>query len=115
VEIHEQGCTALDYTALLQDTTEEHLLYLDPPYYHKGNDMYQCGFSEEDHQKLAKLLKDSPPNWVLSYDDCEEIHQLYGEWTHIEIIENISSISGVKDKESGQKFCEKKQELLIYP
>ena len=55
------------------------LLYLDPPYllnqklYGRNGDMH-AGF---DHEGLAKLLH-KYDNWILSYNDCSEIRELYG-------------------------------------
>lgn len=58
------------------------LLYLDPPYlinhrlYGKNGDMHN-GF---DHAGLAEILKDTKI-WILSYNDSEEIHSLYSDYT----------------------------------
>lgn len=52
--------------------------YLDPPYlinsglYGKKGDAHK----DFDHVRLAKVLKDRG-NWVLSYNDCEDIRELY--------------------------------------
>ncbi|MBL4561542.1 MAG: DNA adenine methylase [Labilibaculum sp.] len=54
------------------------LVYLDPPYYVQGSNLYMNYYKEEDHQKLAKYLKRSSFfKWVLSYDDVEEIRNMY--------------------------------------
>jgi len=55
-----------------------HLLYLDPPYmldqrlYGTMGDLH----SNFDHEGLAKTLR-RRGNWILSYNDSEEIHKLY--------------------------------------
>jgi DNA adenine methylase len=52
--------------------------YLDPPYlidsglYGKKGDAHK----DFDHVRLAKILK-ARRNWVLSYNDCEDIRELY--------------------------------------
>jgi len=74
-------CTSFDYEYLLFGTTPA-LLYLDPPYYHKGRVCYEKGFSPADHQRLAAILRSSIHHWVLSYDDCPEIRGLY-RWARI--------------------------------
>jgi len=58
------------------------LLYLDPPYLinqklygDKGN--LHEGF---DHDGLAEILHNRD-NWILSYNDCDEIHDLYDGFT----------------------------------
>ena len=57
----------------------KHLLYLDPPYFLKNPRLYgnngdlHRGF---DHKGLADMLV-KKENWILSYNNCEEIHDLY--------------------------------------
>lgn len=53
-------------------------IYLDPPYYHKGPDLYLNYFEHKDHVRIAKYvetIKFSP--WIVSYDNCPEIEKLY--------------------------------------
>lgn len=56
------------------------LLYLDPPYYMKGQGLYRNFYEHADHQQIACLLQseDFPHRWVVSYDNVEEIQQMYG-------------------------------------
>lgn len=80
-----------DYKEALARHTDK-FLYLDPPYANGGNlygvggDMHK-GF---DHADLAAQLH-SRTGWVLSYNDCEAVRELYGqrgyqlikpEWTY---------------------------------
>jgi len=54
--------------------------YVDPPYVTKGNELYSIGMSFEDHRSLEYILK-CRDNWVLSYDDCDLVRELYPpEW-----------------------------------
>jgi DNA adenine methylase len=106
--IKNQSCTCLDFENIISDNTNA-LIYLDPPYYIKGNSLYQCGLTVEDHQRLARLLKQSRHLWVLSYDDCEEIKKLY-DWAHIQPINNVN-YTITKSRQSPKI----KSELLIYP
>jgi DNA adenine methylase len=82
--------TSQHFSACLP-TSPDSVTYLDPPYYHRGNDLYQFGFTQMDHEELAALLRRGP-NWVLSYDDCEEIRDLYS-WAKIEELETNYSIT----------------------
>lgn len=50
--------------------------YLDPPYY-ATEDMYEAEFRREDHERLCKLLKTISGKFLLSYNDCSEIRELY--------------------------------------
>lgn len=97
-------CTNLDFEQLLINTHENDLIYLDPPYYIKGNELYQYGFTTEDHKRLCYCLKANPSKWLLSYDDCPEIRDLY-RWANIEEIDANYKIA---------KNGTKKKELLIY-
>jgi len=59
------------------------LMYLDPPYYHADQKRaYIKHFVKEDHDRLAKALKQTDFLFCLSYDDCEEIRALYS-WAEI--------------------------------
>lgn len=57
----------------------ESLIYLDPPYYVKGQGLYRNFYEHADHVAIAKLLI-SPKftrKWMVSYDNVEEIQQMY--------------------------------------
>lgn len=59
------------------------LMYLDPPYYHADQRRaYTKPFQTEDHLRLASVLKETPYLFCLSYDDCQEIRDLYS-WANI--------------------------------
>ncbi|EMJ87269.1 DNA adenine methylase [Leptospira meyeri] len=52
--------------------------FLDPPYYNKGSDLYMNYYKPNDHQKLSEHLSNqSNEDWVLTYDNVEEISKLY--------------------------------------
>jgi DNA adenine methylase len=51
-------------------------LYLDPPYFVKGDVLYPEKMNEFQHGKLAEVLS-GRTNWIMSYDICEEIKNLY--------------------------------------
>lgn len=69
-------CTSTDFCDLFAGTRSA-LLYLDPPYYRQGPMCYEHSFNIGDHQRLASVLQSTKHHWVLSYDDCQEIRQLY--------------------------------------
>lgn len=59
------------------------LMYLDPPYYHADQKRaYTKPFQENDHKRLSKVLYSTEFHFCLSYDDCEEIRDLYS-WAYI--------------------------------
>jgi DNA adenine methylase len=55
------------------------LIYLDPPYYLKGQGLYRNYYEHEDHENIAALIQSQSFNrhWVLSYDNTKEIKQMY--------------------------------------
>jgi DNA adenine methylase len=54
------------------------LLYLDPPYYVKGQEMlYANYYGPEDHAQIAGLVRGLAVPWVVSYDDHEDVRALY--------------------------------------
>lgn len=55
-------------------------VYLDPPYYTHGRRLYFSSYDEGDHRKLARYLeRQSMLKWMMSYDDCTFIRDLYGD------------------------------------
>ncbi len=97
IKIEQSVCTNLDFYDVINDESCKALIYLDPPYYIKGNELYQHGFSEDDHKRLMNVLKSTPHKWLLSYDDCKEIRELYS-WAKIEELDVKYSISGATKK-----------------
>jgi len=113
LSVKDKKCSCLDFADVIADAGSA-VIYLDPPYYVKGNDLYQVGFTQEDHSRLADLLKKTHL-WVLSYDDCDEIRELY-KWAHIKEIHEVNySITALKDKQTGNRLSRAKTELLITP
>ena len=102
IEVRGNCCTNLDFADLIEDTHCSSLLYLDPPYYVKGNDLYQHGFTVEDHERLADALRNTEHMWVLSYDDCPEVRRLY-QWAKVESLDVNYSITAIKDKDTGAR------------
>lgn len=58
---------------------DNRIVYLDPPYYVEGVNIYsrRFAFTKEQHASLAEKLKRSRSTWVLSYDDVDAVHELY--------------------------------------
>lgn len=53
-------------------------VYLDPPYYCKGQALYLNHYSSKDHAKVARHMKGTAQyKWVMSYDNVPEIVNLY--------------------------------------
>jgi DNA adenine methylase len=55
-------------------------LYLDPPYYQRGKELYLNYYNHNDHFTLAKTLKTfNFCKWFMTYDDCVQVRELYSE------------------------------------
>jgi len=63
--------------AALNDNPAATVVYLDPPYINKADQIYTLPFTDRDHRVLAAHLKGSPHRWVLSYDAEPLILNLY--------------------------------------
>lgn len=58
--------------------TSDTLIYLDPPYFHKGQKLYHNALNPDDHCLIAHTVHNELNfHWIVSYDDTEEISQLY--------------------------------------
>lgn len=53
------------------------LIYLDPPYYVKGQGLYRNFYVHDDHVKIRIALDKINSKWIVSYDNCPEIKKIY--------------------------------------
>ncbi|MFA6783966.1 MAG: DNA adenine methylase [Sphaerochaeta sp.] len=79
--IHLSRLDALVFLDAFEDIAKqpETLLYLDPPYYRKGSALYQNYYQSSDHLALSTYLntKYADKKWMISYDKCKAISDLY--------------------------------------
>jgi len=52
-------------------------IYLDPPYFQKGADLYLNFYVESDHKRLANYVHKMKKRWMISYDHHDFILNLY--------------------------------------
>lgn len=72
--------SALCRVAKMQETgtlPKAALFYLDPPFYRKADSLYRHFFDEKEHVRLRDFLVEFEEHWILSYDACPEILDLY--------------------------------------
>lgn len=69
----------MNFIQKLDNQEEEIFIYLDPPYYQKGANLYMNFYSHEDHKKLSKKVHKLRKKWIVSYDNHEFILNLYAE------------------------------------
>lgn len=74
-------------------------IYLDPPYYIKGQGLYRNFYSHEDHVNIKNILDKSHFHWLVSYDNNDNIKQIYGNYRQKEHILNYSAQLKTKAKE----------------
>jgi DNA adenine methylase len=72
--------TNLDAAHYLRDRLpelDEAFVYLDPPYFVKGGELYQNSYSPTDHATIAELVCRLSIPWIVSYDAVPDIDALY--------------------------------------
>ena len=75
----------LDFERLIRNYDRDSaLFYLDPPYY-DAEKYYPDRFNPEDHDRLHNVLMQIKGRFVLSYNDCPEIRQLYSGYRMIQV------------------------------
>jgi DNA adenine methylase len=64
----------------LKRIPESALVYLDPPYYAKGRQLYENHYGPDDHVQIAKLARGIRQKWIVSYDNVDPIRSLYARY-----------------------------------
>jgi DNA adenine methylase len=79
------------------------LFYLDPPYY--GTERYyQAQFSQDDHERLCRVLRGINGKFLLSYNDCGYIRDMYRDF-NVEGVERNNNLTARyldRDKRYGE-------------
>jgi DNA adenine methylase len=68
-------------------------LNLDPPYVKKGAQLYKNAFREADHRELFSLISHCKRNWIVTYDICPLIANLYHSYrsSYLDVTYSIQS------------------------
>ena len=53
------------------------LINFDPPYVQKGAALYKNAFTEEDHRRLSKAILSCGKKWIVTYDACPLVTELF--------------------------------------
>lgn len=74
--------TNLDAAKMLDQlsikTPTNSLIYLDPPYYLKGQELYRNFYQHSDHVKISEKMSNIiNAHWIVSYDNNKEIANIY--------------------------------------
>lgn len=86
----------LDFQQLIKTYDRDGaLLYLDPPYF-EAEKYYPDRFNPDDHKRLQTVLENIKGKFVLSYNDCPGIRELYKDYNilGVERQDNLVSKSG---------------------
>jgi DNA adenine methylase len=99
--IHLSCLDASEFLSNVIAINREHtLIYLDPPYYKKGQFLYHNHYDHNDHVALAASLnKVENHSWVVTYDNVDEIQEIYGNHRFLTYGINYSASDRYKGKE----------------
>ncbi|MDQ7024124.1 MAG: DNA adenine methylase [Anaerolineae bacterium] len=106
--LQETKITNEDYALLLESEGDDVFIFLDPPYLSKTHSRLYGKkgklHTSFDHQRLADALKKCPHRWLLTYDDSEEVRELFQfaniiEWELQYGMNNYKQKTAAKGKE----------------
>lgn len=75
-------------------------VYLDPPYYVKGEGLYDNFYQHDDHVLISQRVQSLKCPWVVSYDAVPEIFGLYGSIRSLRYSLNYSAAEAYRGSEA---------------
>lgn len=76
--IHFSQHDAIDFLQhMRKELPVRSLVCADPPYYGKGSALYTSFYEPHDHAELAASVLEIDGPWITTYDNCEQISDLY--------------------------------------
>jgi len=76
--IHISNSDAIVFMKSFESKKVPHpFLCIDPPYFEKGSSLYTSFYEKNDHAKLKDVITSLKSPWVLTYDNADEIRELY--------------------------------------
>lgn len=91
---------------------KDSLIYLDPPYYVKGQGLYRNFYIHEDHVQIREALDDVKTKWIVSYDNCPEIKEIYSGYRQENYELNYSAYYKMKGFEV-MIYCDHLQSVKV--
>lgn len=88
--IHLTNADAKVFIERVDREIQNGLIYLDPPYVQKGHQLYKNSFRERDHLALYGVVSLLNNHWIVTYDDCPFIEELYKSKRQIKFDLNYS-------------------------
>lgn len=101
--VHDNRCTSEDFEKMLA-AEGDYWAFVDPPYVGQGKVCYHLAFKEDDHRRLAAVLRSRGQPFLVTYDNHPLVHDIYSGWA---VIERFSHQYGDNRQVA--------TELLIYP
>ena len=99
IELHQEDAKIL-INNLKDSLPEKSLIYLDPPYFNKGKDLYMNYYDYNDHKEIAELVSSlKNVKWVVTYDDVPKINKLYSAFFYYKYLLNYSAANSGKGRE----------------
>lgn len=71
---------ANDFVKNIDSIETNALIYLDPPYVEKGNELYKNSLNIENHKSLYYTVSKMENKWFVTYDNNPIIHELYKDF-----------------------------------
>ncbi|EGD45774.1 D12 class N6 adenine-specific DNA methyltransferase [Ruminiclostridium papyrosolvens DSM 2782] len=95
-----------DFEALILHYDRDNaFFYIDPPYF-ETEDHYAVKFRREDHVRLRDVLTGCRGKWMVSYNDCQYIRELYKDF----FIESVSRLNNLAQRYD--KGCEYSEVII---
>ena len=79
IHVHNQDAVKL-LASIDNFLPSKSLVYLDPPYYIKGQGLYRNFYNHDDHVAIQEQLNEVNQYWLVSYDNCPEICEIYKDY-----------------------------------
>ena len=92
---------ANDFRDILQFYRDDYFIFADPPYFLKQNNLYGVNGSHHktfDHKALYDILS-KRDGWILCYNDCPTIREMYGKYRIVEPHWNYGMGNNKKSRE----------------
>lgn len=74
---------AIDFFEILNKVCKDEIfVFLDPPYFENGPELYTNFYTVDDHAKLAKHISNLNHNWIVTYDNVDKIKEIYKKYNY---------------------------------
>lgn len=75
-------------------------LNIDPPYVKKGPMLYKNSYTDKDHERIAERVKRLHGYWIVTYDACDFIKNLYEDF----LIEDLELSYSAGKAKTGKEY-----------